>query len=103
MQTAQSELQASLVEREEQTELAVYSRMPVRPVRGEGCWLIDENGERWLDMYGGHAVALTGHCHPHVVEAISRQARELLVYSNGVHLEVRVQASELLLKHAPWP
>jgi acetylornithine aminotransferase/acetylornithine/N-succinyldiaminopimelate aminotransferase len=92
---------ASQAERADALELPVYSRMPLVPVRGEGCWLIDENGDRWLDMYGGHAVALTGHSHPHVAEAIARQASELLFYSNGVHLQVRVEASELLLKHAP--
>src|SRR5262245_19673067 len=97
-----SDSNQAITDREEHTELNVYSRMPITPVRGEGCWLIDEHGERWLDMYGGHAVALTGHSHPHVVDAIARQAKDLLFYSNGVHLPVRTEASELLLKHAPW-
>ena len=54
----------------ERTEalLPVYVQFPVRPVRGRGSWLIDENGDRWLDAYGGHAVAATGHSHPDVVE-----------------------------------
>lgn len=99
----ENEAIASIERREQNTELGVYSRMPITPLRGEGCWLIDERGDRWLDMYGGHAVALTGHSHPHVVEAIARQARELLFYSNGVHLPVRVEAGERLLRYAPWP
>ena len=48
--------------------------MPVRPVRGHGSWLVDEDGQEWLDAYGGHAVASTGHCHPDVVRAIAEQA-----------------------------
>ncbi len=92
-----------LRERAERSELGVYARMPVVPVRGEGCYLFDAHGERYLDFYGGHAVALTGHCHPTVVDAIVRQARELLFYSSAVHSPVRVAASELLLRHAPHP
>jgi acetylornithine/succinyldiaminopimelate/putrescine aminotransferase len=71
--------------------------MPVRPVRGRGSWLIDADGKEWLDAYGGHAVASTGHSHPHVVAAIARQAETLLFYSAAVQLEIREQlASELV-------
>ena len=69
--------------------LPVYAQMPVRPVSGSGAWLIDADGHEWLDAYGGHAVASTGHCHPHVVEAIARQAGTLLFYSAAVPLEQR--------------
>jgi acetylornithine/succinyldiaminopimelate/putrescine aminotransferase len=63
------------------TLLPVYAQMPVKPVSGRGSWIIDEDGARWLDAYAGHAVTSTGHCHPHVVAAITRQAGELLFYS----------------------
>ena len=76
--------------------LPVYAQMPVRPVSGRGAWLIDAEGHEWLDAYGGHAVAATGHCHPHVVAAIARQAETLLFYSTAVPLEGRERlASEL--------
>ncbi len=71
--------------------LPVYSHMPVRPVRGRGSWLIDADGREWLDAYGGHAVASTGHSHPHVARAIARQAETLLFYSAAVPLESREQ------------
>ena len=61
--------------------LPVYAQFPVRPARGEGSWIIDVEGHRWLDAYGGHAVASTGHCHPHVVRAIAEQASQLIFYS----------------------
>jgi acetylornithine/succinyldiaminopimelate/putrescine aminotransferase len=64
--------------------MPVYAQLPVRPVSGRGSWIIDEDGARWLDAYGGHAVASTGHCHPDVVAAISKQAGELLFYSTAL-------------------
>ena len=77
----------------------VYAQMPVRPVSGRGSWLIDAEGNQWLDAYGGHAVASTGHCHPHVVEAIARQAGTLLFYSTAVGLEIRERlAAELVAR-----
>jgi acetylornithine/N-succinyldiaminopimelate aminotransferase len=83
--------------------LPVYAAMPVRPVRGRGSWLIDENGEEWLDAYGGHAVASTGHSHPDVVRAIAEQAERLLFYSTAVPLPQREQLAEKLAELCPAP
>lgn len=91
----------SLAARADALELGVYARLPILPVRGAGCRLYDAEGNSYLDMYGGHAVASTGHCHPRVVAAIRRQAGELLFYSNSIHFAPRVDASDLLLRHAP--
>lgn len=78
--------------------LPVYQHMPVRPVRGRGSWLIDADGREWLDAYGGHAVASTGHSHPHVVQAIARQAERLLFYSAAVPLDIREQLGAELVR-----
>jgi acetylornithine/succinyldiaminopimelate/putrescine aminotransferase len=86
---------------EEEFQLATYKKMPIAAQRGEGVWLYTSNGERYLDLYGGHAVAGTGHCHPHVVKAIRDQAGELLFYSNLVYSEVRARAAEKLVSIAP--
>ena len=83
--------------------LPVYAQFPVRPVRGRGSWLIDENGDEWLDAYGGHAVAATGHCHPDVVRAISEQAAELLFYSTAVPHPAREALAEKLAELCPDP
>jgi acetylornithine/N-succinyldiaminopimelate aminotransferase len=64
--------------------LPVYPHFPVRPVEGRGAWLIDEDGNRWLDAYGGHAVASVGHSHPRVVRAVAEQAERLLFVSSAV-------------------
>jgi len=83
--------------------LPVYAQMPVRPVRGHGSWLVDEEGHEWLDAYGGHAVASTGHCHPDVVRAIAEQAKSLLFYSTAVPLPQREELAERLAAWCPDP
>ena len=86
---------------EEQYQLATYKKMPVVAERGEGVWIYSSDGERYLDLYGGHAVAGTGHCHPHVVKAIREQTDKLLFYSNLVYSETRARAAEKLVSVAP--
>ena len=62
--------------------MPVYPRCDVRPVRGEGCYLIGERGERYLDFASGIAVNLLGHGHPRLVKAIADQAATLMHTSN---------------------
>nr|WP_269769688.1 aspartate aminotransferase family protein [Sphingomonas sp. MA1305] len=62
--------------------MPVYPRCGVRPVRGEGCYLIAEDGTRYLDMAAGIAVNALGHSHPKLIEAIQRQAATLMHVSN---------------------
>ena len=83
--------------------MPVYAQLPVRPVSGRGSWIIDEDGARWLDAYGGHAVASTGHCHPDVVAAISKQAGELLFYSTALPHPLREQLATALVALCPQP
>ena len=86
---------------EDQFQLTTYKKMPIAAERGEGVWLYASNGDKYLDLYGGHAVAGTGHCHPHVVKAIREQAGELLFYSNLVYSDPRARAAEKLVSIAP--
>jgi acetylornithine/N-succinyldiaminopimelate aminotransferase len=62
--------------------MPVYPRCEVRPVRGEGVYLIGEGGERYLDFASGIAVNLLGHSHPHLIGAIQKQAETLMHVSN---------------------
>ena len=62
--------------------MPVYPRCGVRPVRGEGCYLISEDGSRYLDMAAGIAVNALGHGHPHLVKTIAEQAATLMHVSN---------------------
>jgi len=86
---------------EERYQLATYKKMPIVAERGDGVWIYASDGERYLDLYGGHAVAGTGHCHPHVVAAIREQAERLLFYSNLVYSKARAAAAEKLVAIAP--
>ncbi|GAA0734408.1 aspartate aminotransferase family protein [Sphingomonas japonica] len=62
--------------------MPVYPRCEVRPVRGEGVYLIGEQGERYLDFAAGIAVNCLGHGHPHLTQAIQQQAATLMHVSN---------------------
>lgn len=88
---------------EEQYQLATYKKMPIAAERGEDVWIYTSDGDKYLDLYGGHAVAGTGHCHPHVVESIQAQAGKLLFYSNLVYSEARARAAAKLVSVAPGP
>ena len=90
-----------MITNEDQFQLLTYKKMPIAAERGEGVWIYTSEGEKYLDLYGGHAVAGTGHCHPHVVKAIREQAGELLFYSNLVYSGARARAAEKLISIAP--
>lgn len=83
--------------------LPVYAQMPVKPVSGHGSWIVDEDGHRWLDAYGGHAVAATGHSHPAVVRAIADQAAKLLFYSTVLPHPNRERLAGELVCRMPAP
>ncbi len=84
-------------------EVPVYGRLQLQPERGSGSTIVAADGRRFLDLYGGHAVAVSGHCHPKVVAAIREQAERLLFYSNAVPLESRDRLFGLLAEMAPAP
>jgi acetylornithine/N-succinyldiaminopimelate aminotransferase len=62
--------------------LPTYARVDLAFERGEGCWLLATDGERYLDFSSGVAVNALGHAHPHLVEALTRQASQLWHVSN---------------------
>lgn len=62
----------------------MYDLMNIEPVRAEGMYFWDREGNRYLDLYGGHAVISIGHTHPRYVEDISAQLKKIGFYSNSV-------------------
>ena len=68
---------------------------------GSGCYVTDSEGRRYLDLYAGHAVASTGHCHPKVVKAIKNQCDKILFYSNIVDFRLRHELAERLIGAVP--
>ena len=91
----------SVVQIEDEFQLGTYKKMPIAAERGDGVWIYTTDGDKYLDLYGGHAVAGTGHCHPHVVQAIGKQSEKLLFYSNLVYSAARARAAERLISIAP--
>lgn len=88
-------------ELEDRYQVETYAKMPIAVERGQGSWVWTSDGEKYLDLYGGHAVCAPGHSHPHVVKAIEKQTKNLLFYSNLVYSEIRGRAAEKLVSVAP--
>jgi acetylornithine/succinyldiaminopimelate/putrescine aminotransferase len=80
--------------------LPTYSPFPFTLEGGKADQIFTTTGQAYWDFYGGHCVASTGHSHPVVVEAIARQAAELLFYSTAGELGVRNRAAEALVAFA---
>ena len=79
--------------------MPVYPRCGVRPVRGEHCHLIDEDGTRYLDFASGIAVNLLGHSHPGLIGAIQKQAETLMHVSNLYGSPQGEKLAQLLVDH----
>ena len=88
---------------EDRYQLQTYAKFPLFIEKGEGCYVYDQEGTQYLDLYGAHAVASTGHCHPHVVQAIQEQAAQLIFYSNVSYNRARARAVKKLLEMAGEP
>lgn len=74
----------------------VYPLFDIEIVRGDGCFVFDSKGNRYLDLYGGHAVISVGHSHPRYVKALENQAEKLVFYSNSVHNPLQQQLADKL-------
>jgi len=77
-----------------------YKRLPRVIVKGKGCYLYDADGNEILDMFPGWAVSAIGHCHPKVVEALRKQAGELLHIDNTFYSEPQGELAMLLSERA---
>jgi acetylornithine aminotransferase len=78
--------------------LDVYPLFDIEPVKGEGAYVYDKNGTKYLDFYGGHAVISIGHSHPEYVKAIKDQAEKLIFYSNSVINSLQQEVADRIQK-----
>lgn len=92
---AQSTIKSTQLE--DRYQLPTYAKLPISIERGEGSYVYDAEGNRYLDMYGGHCVSSTGHCHPRVVKAVQDQLDKLIFYSNATYNSLRGQAAKELI------
>ncbi len=80
--------------------MPTYRRAPVAFSHGEGVWLVDLEGRRYLDFIGGIAVSALGHAHPELVAAIQNQAARMLHVSNLFHIAEQAQLAQWLVEHS---
>ena len=76
----------------------VYPINDIEPVRAQGSWLWDNHGQKFLDLYGGHAVISVGHCHPHYVQKLTEQLQRINFYSNSVKIPLQDELAQKLGK-----
>lgn len=87
-------------ELEQKYYMRTFNRQPVVLVRGQGARVWDEEGNSYLDMVAGLAVNVLGHCHPAVVDAITRQAGQLIHTTNIYYTTPQLELAELLIENS---
>ena len=90
----------SILERGKQVLIGNYARLPVVMDRGEGAWLWDTDGKRYIDLFAGFGGAILGHCHPELINAATRQARRLWHVGNTFFTEPQIEFAERLNRTA---
>lgn len=90
----------TLKERADKFFIGTYARYPASMVKGEGCWLTDSDGKKYLDFLSGIAVCSLGHCHPEVTKAIQLQADKLVHVSNLYYTEPMTRLAEILVANS---
>src|SRR3954467_3360874 len=89
-----------ILERANHTLISNYARLPVVMDRGEGSYLWDSDGKRYLDLFAGFGGAILGHCHPAVVGGATEQAQKLWHVENSFHSEPQIELAERLNRTA---
>lgn len=78
----------------------VYPLFDITPVRAKDCYVYDEAGTEYLDLYGGHAVISIGHAHPHYVSMLEKQVRDIGFYSNSVKNPLQEELAHKLIEQS---
>lgn len=81
----------------------VYPLFDITPVKAAGSYLWDDQGTKYLDLYGGHAVISIGHSHPHYVKRLKDQLDNIGFYSNSVKIPLQNELAEKLGKLSGYP
>src|ERR1044071_4412306 len=76
----------------------VYPLNDITIVKAKGSYVWDNQGDQYLDLYGGHAVISIGHTHPHWVKRIEEQLEKIAFYSNSIHIPLQKELAEKLGK-----
>ena len=89
-----------ILERGKRTLIGNYARLPVVMTRGQGSWVWDTDGKKYLDLFAGFGGCILGHCHPALVAAVNEQAQKLWHVGNTYWTEPQIQVAERLNKFA---
>ena len=81
----------------------VFPIFDINIVKGQGCYVYDEKGNEYLDLYGGHAVISIGHTHPHYVAKVTDQLNKIGFYSNSVVNKLQAELAEKLGRQCGYP
>ncbi len=90
----------TLLKKENELFLHTYKRIPIEIEKGEGVYLIDKSGKRYLDFFSGLAVNALGYAHPKIVSAVSSQIGKFAHLSNNYITDIQIEFTDLLLKHS---
>jgi acetylornithine/N-succinyldiaminopimelate aminotransferase len=93
-------MQEKIIKKAQQYLANTYTRFPIVVTKGEGCWLWDLDGRRYLDFLAGIAVCSLGHVNPNVCDGVIAQARKLFHVSNLFYTEPQIKAAEILVEHS---
>lgn len=89
-----------ILERGGKVLIGNYARQPIAMVRGEGSYLWDADGKRYIDLFPGFGGSVLGHCHPALIDAVTQQARQLWHVGNTFWTEPQIEFAERLNRHA---
>ncbi len=81
----------------------VFPLFDINIVKGEGCYVYDDKGDKYLDLYGGHAVISVGHTHPYYVQKITDQLNKIGFYSNSVINKLQQEVAQKLGEQCGYP
>ncbi len=87
-----------IIREHDQFVLQTYTRNPVAAVRGEGSWIWDAEGRKYLDFFPGWGVSGLGHCHPRVTAAVREQAGKLLHMPNNFYNELAGRLARIIIE-----
>lgn len=81
----------------------VFPLFDINIVEGKGCYVYDDKGTEYLDLYGGHAVISVGHTHPHYVKTITDQLNKLGFYSNSIVNKLQWELADKMGEQCGYP
>lgn len=81
----------------------VFPLFNINIVKGEGCYVYDDQGNKYLDLYGGHAVISVGHTHPYYVEKVTDQLNKIAFYSNSIINKLQQELADKLAEQCGYP